>query len=172
METTTMETRAMETVVRHRDEGRSTWMLNSLVTTKASYEQTGGAFGLMEHLLTPAGNPPLHVHATEDESFYVLEGEIEFEVDGALAHARPGTFLLAPAGSEHRFRVLTDSARMLVVASARGAAPGAGMTEFFEAIGEAATAPVLPVPTAPDLPTVAAAAAAHGIDLTGPPAAS
>ena len=161
-----------ETIVRHRDEGSATWAFNGLATTKASRGETGGAFALVEHLLSPAANPPMHVHGDEEESFYVLDGEIEFEVDGALVHARPGSFLLAPRGSEHRFRVLTETARMLVLVSAPGGEPRGGVTGLFEAVGEPARARVLPEPSAPDPAAVAAVAAACGIELTGPPAAS
>ncbi len=169
---TTSEPGPAATFVRHRDEGRATWMLNGLVVTKATVDETGGAFGLMEQLLSPAANPPLHVHTDEEESFYVLDGELELEVDGAFVHARPGTFAFVPRGVVHRFRVLTDTARVLVFASAPGGAPGGGVEEFFEAVGEPAAAPVLPVPSPPDLDLVAAAAALCGIELLGPPAAS
>ncbi len=65
---------APRTFVRHADEGEATWFLNSLVTTKATYAETGGAYCLMEHLLTAAANPPMHVQADEEEAFYVLAG--------------------------------------------------------------------------------------------------
>ncbi|MGZ4785359.1 MAG: cupin domain-containing protein [Acidimicrobiales bacterium] len=171
-EPTTTESGPAPTFVRHRDEGRATWMLNGLVVTKATVAETGGAYGLMEHLLTPASNPPLHVQTDEEEGFYLLDGEIEFEVDGTLVHARPGTFAFVPRGATHRFRVLTETARVLVLASAPGGAPAGGLEEFFEAVGEPASAPVLPVPAPPDLDAVAAAAALGGIALLGPPAAS
>lgn len=171
-ETSRSEHPAPVTLVRRRDEGRATWMLNGLVVTKATVAETGGAYGLMEHLLTPAANPPLHVHTDEEEGFYVLDGELELEVDGARVHAVPGTFALVPRGAVHRFRVLTDTARVLVLASAPGGAPGGGVEAFFDAVGEPAPAPVLPEPAAPDLGVVGAAAARCGIELLGPPAAS
>jgi quercetin dioxygenase-like cupin family protein len=125
----------MQTIVRHRDEGTATWFLNSLVSTKADLAETGGAYALMEHLLTPAANPPMHVHHHEEEAFYVLDGEIEFEVDGTVAVAVPGTFALAPAGKPHCFRVLTPTARMLVLASSPGGTTNGGSEAFFRAAG-------------------------------------
>ena len=80
----------METIVRHRNEGDATWFLNALVVTKADYTETGGAYYLMEHLFTAASNPPVHIHQDEEEAFYVLEGELEIEVDGVTSVARPG----------------------------------------------------------------------------------
>jgi mannose-6-phosphate isomerase-like protein (cupin superfamily) len=160
----------METIVRHRNEGRTTWFLNGLMTTKAEHAETGGAYCLMEHLLTAAANPPMHVQTDEEEAFYVLDGEIEFEVDGVVASAAPGTFALVPRGAVHTFRVLTDTARMLVIASAPTGAPGGGLHHFFEAAGEPAAAPILPTPREPDPVMLTALAARHGIEILPPPA--
>jgi hypothetical protein len=53
-------------------------------TLKASGDQTGGSFGLVE-VSTPEGSgPPPHVHEREDELFYVLEGTYEVTVGGEL----------------------------------------------------------------------------------------
>lgn len=47
--------------------------------------------------------PGLHAHAAEDDAFYLLEGELTFEVDGEEVVAGPGTFVLVPPGVEHSF---------------------------------------------------------------------
>lgn len=159
----------METIVRHRDEGTATWFLNSLVSTKAALSETGGAYALMEQLVTPAANPPMHVHVDEEEAFYVLDGEIEFEVDGEVVHARAGTYVLAPSGRPHCFRVLTTTARVLVLGSAPGGAPNGGSEAFFRAAGSPATALVLPALEAPDPVRLTALAADHGIEILPPP---
>jgi mannose-6-phosphate isomerase-like protein (cupin superfamily) len=44
-----------------------------------------------------------HVHADEDDAFYVLDGELTFSVGGDEVHATPGTFVLVPPGVEHGF---------------------------------------------------------------------
>jgi quercetin dioxygenase-like cupin family protein len=159
----------MDTIVKHRDEGELTWFLNSLVATKAGQRDTG-AYAVMEHLLTPAANPPMHVHDDEDEAFYVLEGEIELEVDGETVRAVPGTFALAPSGRPHAFRVCTPTARMLVITSSRAGATNGGAEAFFRAAGTPALAPVLPAPEAPDPVRLSRLAAAHGIEILPPPA--
>ena len=48
--------------------------------------------------------PPIHAHAAEDDSFYILEGELTFTVEGNEVVAGPGTFVLVPPGVEHTFR--------------------------------------------------------------------
>ena len=90
--------------------------------------ETGGAYSLTEHLVTAASNPPMHVQIDEDEAFYVLDGEVEFEVDGQVVLATPGTFAFVARGAAHTFRVLTDTARMLVICSGK---PTDNLEDFF-----------------------------------------
>jgi mannose-6-phosphate isomerase-like protein (cupin superfamily) len=45
-----------------------------------------------------------HVHQEEDDSFFILEGEMTFVVEGEDVPAPPGTFVLVPPGVEHAFR--------------------------------------------------------------------
>src|SRR5918994_5539355 len=47
--------------------------------------------------------PPLHTHSDQTDSFYVLEGEVEFTVEGRTFTGGPGTFVSAPPGVEHTF---------------------------------------------------------------------
>ncbi len=47
--------------------------------------------------------PPEHAHAAEDDSFYILEGELTFTVAGSDLVAGPGTFVLVPPGLQHTF---------------------------------------------------------------------
>jgi mannose-6-phosphate isomerase-like protein (cupin superfamily) len=157
-----MTTTGPTTFVREADEGRATWFINALMTTKASTEETGGAYSLTEHLVTAASNPPMHVQLEEDEAFYLLDGEVDFEVDGEVVHATPGTFAFVARGSAHTFRVKTDTARMLVLCSGK---PTDNLEDFFHTMGEPATARVLPVPTPPDGERLAALAERASIAL-------
>jgi mannose-6-phosphate isomerase-like protein (cupin superfamily) len=50
------------------------------------------------------GGPPIHAHADEDDSFYILEGALTFTVEGDDVVAGPGTFVLVPPGLQHTFR--------------------------------------------------------------------
>ena len=52
--------------------------------------------------------PELHTHADEDDSFYVLEGELTFIHDDDEVVARPGTFVLVPPGIPHTFAFTGD----------------------------------------------------------------
>ena len=79
-------------------------------------------FNLAIVTIQPRRNgPPEHAHADEDDSFYVLEGELTFTVGGAEVVARPGTFLLVPPGVRHTFANRQDDvARMLNVHAPAG----------------------------------------------------
>jgi mannose-6-phosphate isomerase-like protein (cupin superfamily) len=72
-------------------------------------------FNLAVVTIEPHGNGPgMHSHASEDDSFYMLEGELLFTVDGDDVVAGPGTFLLVPPGVPHSFRNPTDRVARLV----------------------------------------------------------
>src|SRR3954452_15980738 len=45
-----------------------------------------------------------HTHADHVDSFYVLEGEVEFTVGGQAVRGGPGTYVAVPQGVEHGFR--------------------------------------------------------------------
>ena len=65
--------------------------------------------------------PPSHMHAEEDDSFYILEGELTFTVEGEEVAAGPGTFVLVPPGLEHTFANHGDAlVRMLNVHAPAG----------------------------------------------------
>src|SRR3954466_10361215 len=150
------------TMIRGRDEGEATWFFNALMTTVASTAETGGAYSLTEHLVTAASNPPMHVQVAEDEAFYILDGEVEFEVDGEVTVATPGTFAFVARGAAHLFRVRTDTARMLVICSGK---PSDNLEDFFLGMGQPATARVLPEPQPPDEERLTALTARTGIRL-------
>jgi quercetin dioxygenase-like cupin family protein len=70
----------------------------------------------------PAGfSTGLHVHRVQEETFYVLEGECEWQVDGQLVRATPGTYLFIPPGVPHNIANASDKpARMLMTVSPPG----------------------------------------------------
>lgn len=124
---------------------------------RATAGDTGGAFGLIEHLTVPPGfASPYHTHTREDEAFYVLEGTVAFVSDGTWTTGGAGTYVFGPRGIAHGFMVVGDApARMLLLCS-----PG-GFEQFVAQLSEAAPAP-------PDMARLVSAAAAFGIELHGP----
>jgi quercetin dioxygenase-like cupin family protein len=103
----------------HALEGEAHWWLGSLAVIKATAAQTAGQFTLVE-VLENEGEAPLHVHHREDESFQVMEGEIEFEIGDTKILAGPGSFLFAPRDVPHRYTVKRGPARMLFLYTPAG----------------------------------------------------
>ena len=83
-------------------------------TLKAIGEETGEAYVLFEVVLAPGGGTPLHRHSLENESFYVQEGEIEFQLDDRILVAKAGAFVYSPKGQHHQITNTTSvPAKML-----------------------------------------------------------
>jgi len=84
-----------------------------IVTTTA---QTGGIHFAFDCTEKPGGGPPLHIHETEEEYFFVTEGEFTFFIDGKITKAKAGESAFVPRGMVHCFKNCTNQdARMLVL---------------------------------------------------------
>ena len=69
---------------------------------------------LLEITFEPGSGVDPHFHKGHSDSFYVLEGEVEFHVGDEVVHATPGAYVLAPPNVVHCFRNMSDEpARML-----------------------------------------------------------
>lgn len=64
-----------------------------------------GRFGAFEARVMAGGGPPLHVHHAEDEIIHVIEGEVDFWLDGAVTRLGAGQSVFLPRGIPHTFRV-------------------------------------------------------------------
>jgi len=67
---------------------------------------TDGSLALMQQRSAPGAGIPLHVHTREDEIFQVLEGQVEFVVEGRTLLAEAGTVVYAHKNLPHSFRVV------------------------------------------------------------------
>src|SRR5262245_14467796 len=74
-----------------------------------SGEDTGGAYCLLEVSLAPAIGVPRHTHTREDESYYVLTGELEVVVGEEVLVLRAGDSLMAPRNIPHQLRNSGDA---------------------------------------------------------------
>ena len=120
-------------------------------------EDTGGRFDLIDITEVPAGSsPPLHVHHTHDEGFFVLEGSVTLFLPGDSVELHAGDFFHAPKGVPHTYVVGDTDARWLCTSSP------AGMAQFVSEVGDIADT---------DPETVAKVAAEIDVELLGPPGA-
>jgi quercetin dioxygenase-like cupin family protein len=139
-------------IVLDAGQGRTISVLGESYTFKAAGEDTGGAYALIESTVAGDGPPP-HVHATEEEAFYVLEGALTVLVGDRTITATAGAFVLVPRGTVHTFsKAGAAPAKVLVLVSP------AGFEKFFEEIAGP-----------PDLKKVLALAPKYNLRIVGPP---
>jgi len=153
-------------IVLDRDAGEALWFNNDLLTIKATGAETAGAVLLLEEIARRGKVTPLHSHPAEDESFYVIEGEVLLHLDGTARTLGTGGFASVPRAVPHAYRVTSEVARTLIVVT-----PGDGMMEsFFRDAGEPATSRALPPAGPLDIGRIAGAAERTGaVDILGPP---
>src|SRR3954468_136777 len=142
------------------------WFMNNLAYVHIDGAASGGTFTLVELHGGRGDMAPLHVHHRDDETFYVIDGELSLFFGGKRVAVGPGQAELAPREVAHTYRVESEQARWLVVASP------AGFDSFVRAVAEAAPTRELPPPGREhDRAVLAAKAAAVGIEILGPPGA-
>ncbi len=147
-------------------EGKSFWVAGEeLATIKVRSENTGGAYAIVEMTCPPQVGPPPHIHHTQEEAFYVLEGEMEFVTDATTTtRATAGSLVSIPKGVLRDYRnVGSGPARVLVLF-----APG-GFEGFFEEVGELVTDQSAPPEDPPDVERLVATAAKYGAEIPPPP---
>ena len=153
-------------IVLDSGEGEALWFNNDLLTVKATGAQTDGAFLVVEELARRGKVTPLHDHPDEEETFYVLEGELLFHLDGNDRSVGAGGFVSVPRGIPHAFLVTSEVARSLILIT-----PGSGaMESFLRSAGEPAAERVLPTESPLDIERIGAAAERSGaVKILGPP---
>jgi mannose-6-phosphate isomerase-like protein (cupin superfamily) len=153
----------LEPVAISRDAGEARWWLGSLAVIKATAADTGGQMSIIEITEPPGSEAPLHVHHREDESFWILEGDVTFEVGDRKIDARAGDYLFGPRDVPHRYTVGSAGCRMLFIMT-----PG-GFEDLIIATSEPAASRTLPPPfeEEPDWERIAAIASAYGNELLG-----
>lgn len=110
---------------------------------------TNERFALTEVVAPEGDMPPLHVHRRDDETFYVLDGELTLYVGGDTITAGPGTCVHAPRNVAHTYKVTSpERARWLIISSP------AGLEALLERMGAMPSERLF---------------VEHGIEVLGPP---
>jgi quercetin dioxygenase-like cupin family protein len=109
-------------------------------------EQSGGEVAVVE--LTGSGSPPLHRHDF-DETFYVLEGQLTFQLGDERITRRAGELAFAPRGVPHTYANLSGApARALLICTP------AGFERYFDRIAAVITGTEPPPEAAKPIPEV------------------
>ena len=141
--------------------GETNWFNAALMEIKSPAEWSDDAFSLVEVTMERGRAVALHTDPSH-ETFYVLEGELLFHVDGEERSARAGDTIGVRRGVRHAFIAVSDPARFLVLNT-----PG-GHDRFFRAGGFPATDRNFATAPPPDLERTRAAAERYGVQLLGP----
>ncbi|MCL4200961.1 MAG: cupin domain-containing protein [Pirellulaceae bacterium] len=148
-------------VLRGPDEGRTIAVVGDVYRFLATGDDTDGRYAMFEAIVSPGGGPPPHIHSREEESFFVLEGEVTFRVGDEQIVARAGTFANMPIGSLHSFRNGTDKpARMIV-----SVAPAGFEKMLFELGQPVAVGEQAPPPSRDEIERLLAVAPRYGIEV-------
>jgi len=85
-------------IIRSPGQGPVISVVGDIYRFLAVGEETGGAYALWEANVLPGGGPPPHTHSREEESFYILDGEVTFLVGKERLVGTPGMFINMPIG--------------------------------------------------------------------------
>jgi quercetin dioxygenase-like cupin family protein len=112
-------------------DGAVKWVSGDEYTVKLTGKQSNGSLGFVVASV-PSGNGPLaHIHAENDEAFFLLDGELEFLGGDKTFTASTGDFVFVPRGIRHRFRNTTSAGVKMAFLFTPG-----GQEEFFLRYGD------------------------------------
>ena len=96
-----------------------------------SGKQSAGEFAIIDMQIPPGGGPGPHAHASFHETFYVVDGELEFRTEDGRSLAQKGDVITVPkGGAVHAFKNVGDRIAHLLCTVVP-----AGLDDFFEEIG-------------------------------------
>ncbi len=111
-------------------EGEKVWAMGVQVTVKVRAEDTGGAYSVFEDVIPPGGGPPPHTHSREDETIYVVEGELVAYLDGKKHEVKKGAWVHMPRGVEHYFKNTSNKPTRMILTYSPG-----GFEKWFLEVG-------------------------------------
>ena len=126
----------------------------SIIAFKLTMPNPNGLF-ILENTFLAKGGPARHLHYDQEEWFYILEGEFQFEVGAQRLRLQPGDSLLAPRQVPHVWAFVGEARGRILIAFL----PALNMEAFFREVTKANAMP----PQDPGLWH------AHGMELLGPP---
>ncbi len=143
-------------------EGRTVAPLNVVgeeTLVKVASADADAQFAFFHLVAPPMSGPPRHVHSREDELFYVLEGELDFELDGVRHTVGAGGTVFLRRGVVHAYQNFTTADARLLIATTPG-----HFSDFFVELSAAT-----PPGGMPPFEVLAALGSKYGITTLGPP---
>ena len=140
------------------------WFGGGLMTFKVTCQQSGGDFIVIEDVMPKGKTTPLHLHATFDETIYVVEGDLLVHLDGAEHAVSSGSVVTAHRGVPHAFLVTSEEARVVAFIT-----PGDVSEAFFRAGGDPVGDPADEPPPLDIAKVTKAGEDTGGMKVLGPP---
>jgi hypothetical protein len=109
--------------------------------------------------------PPL-LRRDEAETYRVLEGEVLFFIDDEVVPAAPGDVVVAAAGAERTFRVVSENARWLVLTRVTSLER---FLDMHRAVVPVIASPLCWSPAGEEHAALVALGSPNGIEVLGPP---
>jgi len=117
-------------IIRRPNEGKGVKLAGQPMTFLVTGSDTRHT-SMFEWTIPPGFSTGLHVHRVQEETFYVLEGECDWQVGNERVRAVPGTYLFLPPGVPHNIGNASDRiARVLMTVSPPG------HERYFEELAE------------------------------------
>ena len=85
-------------------QGRTVAVVGDIYRFLATGDDTNGKYAMWEAIVPPSGGPLPHVHNREEEGFFIIDGEITFQVGDKRIVATAGMFANMPVGTPHSFK--------------------------------------------------------------------
>ncbi|HEX4322030.1 MAG TPA: cupin domain-containing protein [Acidobacteriaceae bacterium] len=115
-------------------------LVGDTYTITVTGEETAGRFSVIDMHIPPGGGPPPHRHDFE-ETFILLEGEMEATFRGQKVTVKAGDTLTIPANAPHQFKNVSSEAVRLICICAP-----AGQEKFFMEVGVPVATRTTPAP--------------------------
>jgi hypothetical protein len=133
---------------------------------RADGAATDGALAVVEERARLGYRTPPHVHTREDETLYIIDGELSYQRGDEAGRAGPGEVVFLPRHVAHRFEVVSGHAYFLLMVTP------AGFEKFFAQVSGPALAdriPTMAESAAVDAQLMTAAASRLGVTFLNQP---
>jgi mannose-6-phosphate isomerase-like protein (cupin superfamily) len=138
-------------------EGKLVWFADELLTFKVDSDQSQ-TVGIFEDEVPPESGPPAHLHRSQDETHYILEGQFEFVVGERKVNAGVGSVVYVPRTTVHAFtNTGKEKGKILFINT-----PAGPLEPFLVEFGEPVSDPSSPPEGEPDMDKLQASAQRTG----------
>ena len=138
-------------------EGKSVWFADELLTFKVDRDQSQSV-GIFEDEVPPQSGAPPHLHRTQDETHYILEGQFEFVLGERKVNADAGSVVYVPRTMMHAFtNTGKEKGKLLFINT-----PAGPLEQFLVEFGEPVSDPSSPPEGEPDMDKLQAIAQRTG----------